>query len=823
MEILLLLLLVVLVFWFGNRLLTRVDQQSLEVRYLNEKIQKLHEQVAQQGTRTTTPAPPPATEPIATSIRPVTPPPAATLPPPMPAPVATPKEQPLREPAIPRVHVPSPSMAAFTAAAPPSETVEAPVEMPSESVFSNFRKNLDWEKFIGENLINKLGIAILVLGIGFFVKYAIDQDWINEVGRVAIGILAGGILLGVAHRLRQEYKAFSSVLVGGGMAVLYFTIAIAFHEYQLFSQTVAFLIMVVITGFTILLAVAYDRMELAVLALIGGFGSPFMISTGEGNYIVLFTFVLILNLGILVLAYFKNWNLLNIIAYLFTIILYGGWLTTRVVGETDPPYIGALVFATIFYLVFFLMNIINNLRAQRRFTAPEIMMLLSNTFLYYSAGMYVLQQVAGGAYQGLFTAAIAMFNFGFAYLLYQNQKADRNLVYLLIGLVLTFLSLAAPVQLEGNYITLFWALEAVLLLWLSQRSGIALIRVASVTVVALMFGSLLMDWAQYNQDYTVPLRVVLNKLFVTGIVAVAALAATLWLLRREQELVLIRLLPASDYRAMVGVLLVICLYLTLLLELRYQLIRFDQPYSTSTFILAFYNYLFLVGLLLFSKRLYLQKLTNAIAGLAVLAIVVYLVLLHPTAMLARDLYLTEPGEKLSSFTWHYLPLLVVVLLLALLLRLVHLQVGLKSKIGKGALWFAGFVAVFILSAELEHLALISGYSPGTSLEAQLSQIRKIGFPILWGVCSFAFMMIGMSRKLKTLRIISLSLFFLTLLKLFLFDIRGISEGGKIAAFICLGVILLVVSFMYQKLKVLILEDDANSAVLPDTPADAPQS
>ncbi|TXK33887.1 DUF2339 domain-containing protein [Pontibacter qinzhouensis] len=820
MEIFLLLLLVVMVLWFGNQLLTKVGNQSQEIRFLNEEIQKLREQVKEQRKVTPSEVPPLVAQPIAA---PVPPRPIATPPPPIPKPAPVPREQPLQEPAIPSVPVPVPPMAAFTTAVPPSETVEAPVETASESIFSNFRKNLDWEKFIGENLINKLGIAILVLGIGFFVKYAIDQDWINEVGRVAIGILAGGALLGVAHRLRKDYKAFSSVLVGGGMAVLYFTIAIAFHEYQLFSQTVAFLIMVVITGFTIFLAVAYDRMELAVLALIGGFGSPFMISTGEGNYVVLFTFVLTLNLGILVLAYFKKWNLLNIIAYVFTIILYSGWLTTRVVGEADPPYTGALVFATIFYLVFFLMNIINNLREQRKFTAPEIMMLLSNTFLYYSAGMYVLQQVAEGAYQGLFTAAIAVFNFGFAYLLYQNQKADRNLVYLLIGLVLTFLSLAAPVQLEGNYITLFWALEAVLLLWLSQRSGIALIRVASVVVLALMFGSLLIDWTEYNASYTVPLRIVFNKLFVTGLVAVSALAATLWLLRQETELVLIRMLPVPDYRAMVGVLLVICLYLTLLLELRYQLIRYEQPYSTTTFILAFYNYLFLVGLLLFSKRLYLQQLTNAITGLAVLAIVLYLALLHPTTMLARDLYLTEPGQKLSSFTWHYLPLVLVVVLMALVLRLVHQQLGFKSKIGKVALWFMSFVAVFILSAELEHLALLSSYSPGSTLAAQLAQIRKIGFAILWGICSFAFMSIGMSYKLKTLRIISLSLFFLTLLKLFLFDIRGISEGGKIAAFICLGIILLVVSFMYQKLKVLILEDDANAAtVLPDTPADAPQ-
>ena len=88
----------------------------------------------------------------------------------------------------------------------------------------------------------------------------------------------------------------------------------------------------------------------------------------------------------------------------------------------------------------------------------------------------------------------------------------------------------------------------------------------------------------------------------------------------------------------------------------------------------------------------------------------------------------------------------------------------------------------------------------------LSQNQKIGYPILWGLTSFTLIALGLKKKLKHLRIISLSLFLVTLLKLFLVDIKGISEGGKIAAFISLGVLLLVVSFMYQRLKKLLLAD-----------------
>ena len=110
------------------------------------------------------------------------------------------------------------------------------------------QNNPDLEKFIGENLANKIGIAVLVLGIAFFVKYAIDKNWINEVGRVIIGLACGSILIGLAHYIRNSYRSFSSVLVGGGLAIFYFTIAFAFHEYHLMSQLAAFTIMIVITG-----------------------------------------------------------------------------------------------------------------------------------------------------------------------------------------------------------------------------------------------------------------------------------------------------------------------------------------------------------------------------------------------------------------------------------------------------------------------------------------------------------------------------------------------------------------------------------------------
>lgn len=686
----------------------------------------------------------------------------------------------------------------------PPVVIQKPTE-PKKPGF--FERNPDLEKFIGENLANKIGIGVLVLGIGYFVKYAIDQNWIGIYGRVFIGILCGGLLLGLAHWLRKTFAAFSSVLVGGGIAVLYLTISIAFHEYQIFSQTLAFILMVIITGFTILLAISYNRVELAVVAILGGFGSPFMVSTGEGNYVVLFAYILILDAGMLVLAYYKKWNLVNIISYAFTLMLFGSWVGTKFESSNNSMVVGALVFATLFYLTFFAMNIVNNIRENTKFQALEITLLLSNTFFYYAAGMVILSGETGDAYKGLFTAALGAFNFIFAYLLFKNQRVDRNLIFMLIGLVLTFISLAAPIQLEGNYITLFWAAEAVLLLWLSQKSGITLMKAASAIVTVLMLISLAMDWhALYfalDSEF-VPLPIVLNKGYITGMVSLISIVLCLFFIRFEKLFI--------EYIPIYKVILMLCglgvLYITQYLELQHQLNVYVDDNATIVIIIGTYNMLYAVGLLLaLPKIIHKDQKEEAAAFLGVICMFAFLVFYHVQFINARDNFAVYNSIPVTGFAFHYIFIALLLFIAVLSLRNFQKLENFNAKSFNAYSWFYVFFFVFVASAELDHIVVLVGASDFESLLHVLNQNHKIGFPILWGIASFILIAIGLKTKKKHLRIISLTLLLVTLIKLFFWDIRGISEGGKIAAFISLGVLLLVVSFMYQRLKKLLLTDE----------------
>jgi uncharacterized membrane protein len=698
---------------------------------------------------------------------------------------------------------------------------------PKPSFIQRFlAENPDLEKFIGENLVNKIGIAILVAGIGYFVKYAIDQNWINEIGRVLIGVLAGGLLLGVAHRLRNTFTAFSSVMVAGGLSVLYFTIAIAFSDYKIFSQTAAFLLMVVITGFAVLLSIVYNRQALAVMSLIGGFATPFMVSSGQGNYVVLFSYLLVLDGGMLVLAYFKKWTMVHFVAYGFTVLLYGAWLSAEVVGVKNAPYAGAFVFATLFYAVFMAMNLIYNLKNHAKFSAVEIGLLLSNTAFYYAAGMLILANVNQGAYQGLFTAGLAVVNFGIATVLYRREAVDRTLIYLLIGLVVTFASLTIPVQLEGNFITMFWALEAVLLLWLAQRSGLTLLATGAVIVMGLMLISLTIDWSELYVNDVIPTRptlpIILNKAFITSLIAISGLVATHRLLQRQESpfQFWIGRFSVSAYQRTISYLMVVVAYFAGAYEMDYQATTAFGYGPNRTILLGAYNLLFAVALLLIARRYAVRNWLMQATTLGLIILLLYVMLFDPAIHDLLGGYFQGDEASLAGFPVHYLSLVCVISILVLLPKLKPLIEPLPMLINQLWPWFLGFVLVYTASSELYSHVVYFSFSGSDipTLPAQkialseryynlLEQINKVGLPILWGICAFAFMYLGLNRRNRQFRIMSLSLFALTLLKLFFHDLNGISEGGKIAAFISLGALLLIISFMYQRIKRLILDTD----------------
>lgn len=691
---------------------------------------------------------------------------------------------------------------------------------PKKTWYKAFKeKNPDLEKFIGENLISKLGILILVLGISFFVKYAIDQDWINETARVGIGILAGNIVMTLAHKLRKNFAAFSSVFVAGAVSIFYFTIGIAFHDYGLFSQTIAFVIMVVITVFSALVSVSYDRKELAILTLIGGFSVPFMVSTGSGNYQVLFSYIAILNVGMLIISFLKKWNIVTFLAFILTTLIYGIWFRNEFILD-ETPYFGALIFATIMYIIFSVATVVNNVRNKGSFSKMEYLMMLANTFFYFGIGATIFSNWHI-EFKGIFAISLAVYNLIFSLVLYRKFGVKKDAIFFLLGLALTFLTLTIPFQFNGNYITLFWSCEAVLLLWLSQKSKIATFKIGSIVVQFLMLVSLFMDWGQnYSSIYQTELYPFLNKVFITGLVAIASFLAIYLLLKKETESTRFYFItiPVTPYKTTELVILLFTSYLVGMLEVTYQANQYFENDASIISYTIIYHLIFTTCLIYFLFKTN-NKISRYIAlFIAGVNIFLYLVKFHylPYQEIISNLYYNYDSN--SAYIGHYI--VVVCMLFTLYLLVKNRKESTISSVlnSKFSIWFFAFFLTFVLSNEIMVHSLISSsysiksdissinpegydvyYSYVEFLNSIKKQVVKIGFPILWGLLSFLFLIVGIKKENKQLRIIALTLLGLTILKLFLFDIN-VSGPGRIVAFILLGILILIISFVYQKLN-----------------------
>jgi len=798
MEILVILFLIVILVILinqGNNLSKQFSRLESEMHMLRQQLYR--QEAEKQNPKAAEKVPPaPVIPPV--SIAPI---------PEKPVPDKPTAPEPVKEPITPL-----PQAVPATPAPPVVHTVEQTIVGPSVQppkiqpipAKPKSKSSSDMEKFIGENLINKIGIAILVIGVGLFVKYAIDKNWVGEIGRVVIGIVCGGILLALAHRMRNNYKAFSSVLAGGGLAVFYFTITLAYRQFHLFNQPAAFAIMAGITVFAVLLSLLYNKQELAIIALTGGFASPLLVSSGNNNYIALFTYLAILNTGILVVAYYKGWRLLNFLAFIFTSLFFGIWLLLSADMQNPQTAINAFIFATIFYLLFFAINIAHNIKENKKFIVSDYGILLANTFLYFVAGLYCIAEANLFEYKGWFSAAIGLFNLMVSYFFFFKRKVDTNILYLLIGITLSFISLTAPLQLNGNYITLFWATEAVLLYWLYTKSGIRLMQVASTVIWAAMLVSLMGDWYNIYNDSLAQLPIIANKGSITTLfAAVACYALFIIHLKTDAHVKTDGFAPGKTVMRIVALVLA---FAAGAWELHHQFhYHYPQMPLYLQYLLLYSGLFVLLASWVMQKVTSLQtpRIVSVVLLFAVMAF--YLLNIIPTHYTQRITLITP--NLGGQFIIHWLAAAAIGVCFVRLIHLLKKQLLPQNEVFA---WLCCAIAVIFISVELHLLANASFYSSTNPLSEIQRIYIKTGLPILWGLCSFVFMWLGMRHKYRPLRIISLTLFSITLFKLFVFDIRNIPAAGKIAAFFCLGVLLLVVSFMYQRLKKIIIEDEKNN-------------
>jgi uncharacterized membrane protein len=708
------------------------------------------------------------------------------------------------------------------------------------------KPDFNFEEFIGGKLITIIGIIILVIGLGIGVKYAIDNDMLGPLARIVLAYVAGGILLVIALKLKAKYKTFSAVLLSGGMASLYFTTFIAYSVYENelgFHQLPAFIVMLIFTIFTVYAATVYELQIIGIIGLVGAYAVPMLLSDGSGRIEIMFSYMAIINIGILVLSFKKYWQVLNHIAFGFTWLIFIIWYASKFIYEDHA--ILAMTFAFLFFLIFYISNMSYKILKQEKFGVLDVIRIVSNSFIFFGIGYATLDDWASEQYLGLFTVANALVHFVFSYIVFKNKLLDRKLFYLLIALVLSFITIAVPVQLEGNWVTLFWAAEAVLLFSIGRYKAVRFYEWLGYIMILLAIFSLLQDWGNTYYMSTYYLNIykfwtpVLNVYLFTSLFVCAALGSMIYVHHKKaltpEEYSQFGIYRFTEYALPVILFCItyatfsneISAYYKSLYEKSLIKIPSTQVWAESgTFMeikdesllklkdvmLGIYNQVFFIGFCLLAIKLRKPSVRwAAFAFNMLVAIAVVTVGLTELGSLRYALLSDENAQyyATSSFT----PMLryvcfalfgVHLFLTYTLLRTDTFEKYSISKIYLGCI--VHFFILIILSNELVYLQTDSteGYYYSTH-----NAVYKLGFTALWGIYSFALIAFGIFKKNKIMRISAICLFGITLLKLLIYDTWDLSTGYKVISYMLLGVILLIVSFLYQKFKTLIFGDDKN--------------
>jgi uncharacterized membrane protein len=384
------------------------------------------------------------------------------------------------------------------------------------------REAADLEGKIGKVWLNRIGIFAILAGVAYFVKYAFDSGWIGPAGKVAVLIIAGILVVLWSERFRRKsYKAFSYSLKALGIGILYFALYSAFQWYHLVPGSVAFPAMIAVTAFTMVLAITQDGEILAAYALVGGFATPLLVSTGENHEIVLFSYIAMLNLGMLAAAAFKPWRRLMWGSLLGTVILYSGWYDRFY--SIDQR--GLTVFFTaLFAAIFAAIPLVTPLERSRWHSGHSITLMVlpivNAALLFFALFMMYEQDKATLTWYALVLAAYYL---GLSSAFGRRTGADGDVVKVVnlihIAIAVAFITIAIPLKLDAQWITTGWLVESAALLAIAVGTKTDFLRYFAGATLALGVARLLLVDSSQLQH-----ALVFNSRFATYLVAIAIMA-----------------------------------------------------------------------------------------------------------------------------------------------------------------------------------------------------------------------------------------------------------------------------------------------------------
>jgi uncharacterized membrane protein len=394
------------------------------------------------------------------------------------------------------------------------------------------------ETRIGSQWFNRVGILAVLIGMAWFLKLAIDNQWIGPLGRVLIGLIVGAALIAWSERFRARgYAAFSYSLKSIGSGVLYLSLWAAFSLFHLIPGSVAFVAMIAVTLFNGFLSWVQDSELLAVYAIAGGFGTPLLVSTGENHEIALFSYMLLLNLTVLILVALRPWSRLLFGAFAGTVFYAAGWSFSFY--SADQVNLTAFFFACFFVLFALAPRLVRIDQREKSIniavntSAWDKLATIILPILNASLGFLAFYGLLDSKHMDWAEPWLAVLFAAFYLLLLRLRASGRwrtspiLLSELHLAAVIVFLTIAVPLKASGRWLTIGWLAEGTALLWIASRTRSTLLRVLSLLCLALALVALV---TVNPKTGNTP---IFNGRFATYLVGITAFAFAAWIAHRS--------------------------------------------------------------------------------------------------------------------------------------------------------------------------------------------------------------------------------------------------------------------------------------------------
>jgi uncharacterized membrane protein len=714
--------------------------------------------------------------------------------------------QPVRpEPKTERAAQPTPVVSPAPAT-PPKITAQQPLRPLPPLPPSRTRE--EWEALIGGKLLNRIGAIALILGVGFFLKYAFDNNLISETLRVIIGFITGALLLLGGARFHQKGLAiFAQGLIGAGISIFYLSVYASFNFYHLVSQPVAFVLMAAVTALTFFHGLKYDSLAVAVLGWAGGFLTPFLLSTGQANEVGLFTYIALLDIGLLAILLKKDaWVILEPLTLVATYLIYFIWQDKYYV---EDKLLVAAVFLTIFWGLFYGLDVWRIIKTTTTFEKIRQAVAGANALLYYVA-LYDIVDAQHHNWMSAVTLVLGGVYFLTFFFIKQRQPAATLALrrYTLTAIVL--LAIATEIQFDGFRTVIFWSLEAVALVWCGMNWKMRHIWQAALALSGLALLRLIVTDGAFAYSPLASFALLLNKRALAFLILSAALGASAILFRRidEKDNGMIQDALHGAWSVLLFVLLTVEIndyFRRRLLEATGEIVT-GLIFSRFMAWAAIWSVFSLPLVWLGWRRKILPVIYSGLGslGLGIIMIAIQGITFEPIAkftfllnwraavfvlvIAAAVIHTRWLSANRQSYNWS--KDVLGILQVAVVLLLLDLLTGETRDIFKRAIFF---------------LQQKSGDSEVAAQITQLQNLQQLALSGVWLFYSVALMVTGIWRRLQGLRIIAIALFGITILKIFIYDLSFLERLYRIFSFIGLGVILLAVSYLYQRYKAVIFD------------------